>query len=139
MTAPAARRVTNCTPYYEDVLLDTFGSRIPGDVQSMLADARIDLSLIYFDSTVLQTALKVGGAAYGTMPAAGTLMGASTALKTLATGGSNGFTFTSNTMFVAGGPIKKGTRATRARLSFRAIPYDASKLATSTSGAVLFT
>ncbi len=125
------------TPYFEDCIVDSFGSRVPGDEQCMLATARVDVEIVYFDPSVLQTCLKIGGAAYGTMPAAGTLMGAGSFYKPIVIGGSNGATFNSCRL-MAGGPIKKGTRRTTNRLSFLAVPYDGSKIGSSSAGAVLF-
>ncbi len=126
-------------PEYEEVMCDSFGTRVPAELQSMLGRARCDLDIVFFDNSVLGTALLIGGAALGTMPAAGTLMGAGGFLKALVIGGNAGFTFP-NSYLVSGGPIRKGTRKTTNRLSFSAIPFSSSGLTSgSSAGAVLFT
>jgi hypothetical protein len=69
---------------HRDMNVDDFGTEIPPDVMWMLADCLIRMTLVYVDRAILNAVLKesmCGGAALGSLKAAGTPMGGGEALK----------------------------------------------------------
>lgn len=67
---------------HKDIQVDAWGGVVPPEVQVMLAEARISMTLVHFDNDILESCFResLGGAAsYGALARAGTLMGGNAA------------------------------------------------------------
>ncbi len=126
--------------YYSDVKLDAWGGTEgpPIDVQWMLADAQINMTLIHFDWDNLQLCLRASTgnrAVAGTMARAGTLLGnqvaigdANSRLTQLYLSspiGGVGRTWYFPATFLSGPPMRYplGTHRSEVEVVWRAIPY----------------
>lgn len=134
-----------------DIAVDAFGGQggAPPELQCMLGEASINMTLVHFDPDVLNSclALSYGGAGTGTMPAAGTRMGANAAV------GAAPNKFISLTLsspvearpwnfpaaFLTNQPMQFPIGAERSvvSLTWRAIPYTIDPI--TSAGVVLFT
>ena len=129
--------VINMNFRHDDIRVDTFGNAgIPPELQFMLADVSISMTLIHFDASILNTCIKesMGGApAIGQLPRAGTLQGGQVAL------GAAGNHFISMGLsspvggqpwlfyatYLANSPVNfpLGTERSAVRCNWRAIPF----------------
>lgn len=126
-------------PKFEDVILDTFGPLTAFDFQMFLADATIEIDAVWWDETVYEHnyTRTMGGATFGQMPAAGTLMGASGSLfRVLILSPTDGLPYNFPACKLNDWTMPVGTRRTIPRMTFHAIPYTGA--IGSASGAVLF-
>jgi hypothetical protein len=113
----------------EDVRVDTFATTA-FDVQHFLEEATITASLVVYDTSVLDAVKARGfGMTAGTMPAAGTLMvaqGYTYPLIVQATpnpnGVFNGACIKFPNCYCTNWSEKRGTRATRVNVTWRALP-----------------
>ncbi len=118
-----------------DIQVNAWG-QAPPDLQFMLAWANISMNLVHYDDTILDECIKEatgGGAAPGTMPAAGILMGGNAA-RFAAGNHFVGLNITSPvegkpyrflTAYLANNPVRVpiGTEKKVVQLNWRAIPY----------------
>lgn len=124
--------------HHKDITVDAWGE-VPPEIQFMNAEARISMSLVHFDSSLVDLCLQasMGSApAVGAVPRAGTLMGSNAALGSSA----NSFISVNILSPVAGKPIlflacylaqspyeiPLGTEKSIIQLNWRCIPYPAS-------------
>ena len=121
---------------YDDVIVDAWGQEVPIDVQMFGTEARISMTLVHFDPSVLRAciALSMGfPSAEGQVARAGTLMGGNQPRFTPG----NNFIGLNIASPVAGLPWRfyqtwltgpsvdwpLGTKRSLVRLNWRAIPY----------------
>ncbi len=67
---------------HQDIIVDAWGPQVPPEIQAFLLDVNITISLVHFDPVVLAVCESLsigGGAADGTTPRAGVLMGGNAA------------------------------------------------------------
>lgn len=74
----ASEKIT-CTPVFkgEDLIVDAWGD-VPVDVQFMLAELRVSMTLVHIDRAVLDIVIResmAGASSIGSLPRAGTRMG----------------------------------------------------------------
>lgn len=138
--------------YHDDVIVGgTNGPNVPVDCQFMLADAIIDMNLVYYDQTVLQSCIResnAGATAYGTMPRAGTLMGGQYARFTSGnhfiglnlTSPVEGVHMRFLAAYLTGQPLTYpiGPARSVVRLQWRAIPYPETNIFSGSAGIKLF-
>ena len=134
----AEKNVTITPKYYhKDINVDDFGPNVPADVLAMIAECQITMTLVNFDTTVLDKCLSesIGGGTAGTMPGAGIPMGGGLPL----TNKNNHYIglylaspileqpwyFPSSYMPNPPMEFPIGTEKTLAKLTWRAIPYKA--------------
>lgn len=127
-------------PMTEKIFTDTFGPYVQFDDQQFLETATIDIDFVFYDQAVWEHCIvrTMAGAALGTMPAAGTLLGATgNYFRLLIMSPSDGLphNFLSSKI-IDGMVVPVGTRRTIPKVSLEAIPYTGS--AGSSAGAVLF-
>lgn len=129
------------TPKHLEVKISTFGE-VAADVQAMLAEAEIDMTLSQFDPAVVETCLNksMGVSSLGIMPVAGVLLGAGNKLISLRIASPTGgrpWTFPS--CYMTGNPISwpLGNERSLLKLTFKAIPYTSDP--STAAGAILFT
>ncbi len=63
---------------YLDIMVNAWGNAFPIDVQNMLTDVNITMTLVHYDQVVLDICLREsmgGAAAFGTLPRAGSRLG----------------------------------------------------------------
>lgn len=127
--------VVTCNFQHQDINVDAWG-KAPADVQWMLADAMISMTLVHFDMTVLRTCvlLSMGGASNeGQVGRAGTRMGGNYA-RFAAGNNYIGLNIASPVValpwrfyfaYLANNPITfpLGTERSLVRLTWRAVPY----------------
>lgn len=132
----AEKNVTIIPKYYhKDINVDDFGPNVPADVLAMIAECQIGMTLVNFDTEVLNKCLSesIGGGTAGTMPGAGIPMGAT---KPLYTKGNHyiGLYLQSPILeqpwyfpatYMPNPPMEFpiGTEKTLVKLTWRAIPY----------------
>lgn len=125
---------------HRDITLDAWGSEVPAEVQFMLADVTVEMTLVHIDRDVLDTCIlesMAGAPAIGQCRRAGALMGNN--LARFAAGGATGnhyiglnlsspiggkpwrFYFSYLTGPAMDHPV--GTEKSLTRLTWRAIPY----------------
>lgn len=130
-------------PKHNDIMVDVFGGSrgVPGDIQFLCEEAIISTTLISWSWQVLKAAIQASraGAAAGTMPASGIMLGANGFLKRLSIPSPlDGvpWSFPAATL-VSPNRFNPATVANPIALTWRAIPYK--KNADSSAGAVLYT
>lgn len=130
-------------PKHNDVMVDVFGGSrgTPGDIQFLSEEAIISATLVSWSWSVLNAALTASraGGSPGTMPAAGTFLGAGSFLKTLRIASSlDGVPWSFPTAaLISPTRFNPATVANPIATVWRAIPYN--KNADSSVGAVLYT
>lgn len=120
-------------PHHMDIRVDAMGGQVPPDIQFMSMEARISMSLIHFDLSVLNACISASnaGGGLGTMPRAGSLMGGGVALGAAG----NNYITVGITSPVAANPFKfyacyltdypwpLGTEKSVVHITWRAIAY----------------
>jgi hypothetical protein len=127
----------------EDVPADNFGAT-PAQVQYMGMSARISAELVYFDQSVLNTAMDFGAGGLGLMGSVGTLIDIQNlkfALVVRSTPSGTGVAGTNPcykfaNCYLENVTYKFGTRKSTPRVEFRALPVYQSGIS---SGAALWT
>ena len=128
-------------PRFLDINVSTFGPEVPPEIQSMLADATINMTLVNFDVTVLNACItrSMNASAAGIMSAAGALMGGNslfTSLRIASPVGQLPWTFPS-AVLVGSPQWPLGNERSLVVCNWRAIPYLADPA--TAAGAVLYT
>jgi hypothetical protein len=125
---------------YEDIFIDTFGPKVPFQVQSFLGEARVKAKLLFWDETVMETIRNGNGITEGLVGQAGALVFGTLdfAVKILAPAGGAGGVWDFPHCYLTGAQdLKVGTRRGELDLTWRAIPYTG--VSGATTAAVLFT
>jgi hypothetical protein len=126
---------------YLDIKVNSFGD-VPPEVQFMLTEAQIHMTLVNFDRTVLDTALALsqgGTSTVGQMVSAGTLMGANSnffSLRLQSPVAVKPWTF-GHAYMVDAFDFPLGVERSLVTCTFRALPYVADPK--TAAGAVLWT
>lgn len=118
-------------PKHLDIVVNAFGTEgggIPPEIQQMLADVTISMSLVHIDRGVLDTAIRKsmgGGSSAGTLAKAGTLMGANSNYMVLGIASPDGAKpWRFPTAYLAGSmSIPLGVERSIHRLDWRAVPF----------------
>lgn len=138
--APDPIRV-KITPKYLDIQVDSWGAgNVPPEVQNMLAEAHITMTLVNFDPSVLQTATAnmMAGSA-GTFARAGTFMSSfMQPLKLTSPVGGIPYTFP-NTYLMQGYEWPLGVERSLVVCTFRALALPAGGDPQFAAGSVLWT
>lgn len=127
-------------PKHKDITVSTFGDIAP-ETQAFLADATIAMALVNVDPDIIERCLRKSMASntLGTMPIAGTLMGANSffvSLRMASPTGGRPWTFPA--AYLTGSPFSwpLGNEKSVITMNWRAIPYQADP--STAAGAVLF-
>lgn len=129
-------------PRHLDIQVSTFGPDVPPEIQAMLADATISMTLVNFDAAVLQACVRrsMACSADGVMPSAGVLMGAAsmfTSLNISSPVGQVPWTFPSAYLVAPAVDWPLGNERSIVSLNWRAIPFKLDPA--DAAGAILYT
>lgn len=124
------------SPHYLDVIVNAHGNSVPVDVQTMLEEALITMTLVDFDFAVIQECQRLGAGApnaAGQMARAGTLLGKGLArfaagncfigLNIASPVGNLPYRFYFAYLLGPAAAIPVGTERSIITLNWRAIPY----------------
>lgn len=122
---------------YDDIMVDAWGQEVPVDVQTMLSDAQINMTLVHFDRGVLDVVLALsmggGGISIGQVVSAGQRLGQGLpifspgnsliSLNLTSPVGNKPFLFPTTYLTGPGMEYPIGTKRSIVNLNWRALPY----------------